>query len=324
MKKYIPVIIIILTVLLSKHCLQEAFDPGFYERQQKVELFYLPSVEASRIMCFGFNNLYADYLFINSIVYFMDHFKGDKDYEYLQHQFDIIVELDPYFTKAYTFGALAFFIAFNNLEKPVSFLLKAYRHMPANWRLIQEIAFYYYQFRDYKNASEWYLKASELEGLPASMKNRFLQLHYSSLELTGEFDKARYLWFDLYLNAEDNVTKELAARRLFLIFDLENIKNINYALDIYKSMHGRNPQSLAELQRQEYSNFQLYNELYPDKKYIYSALWGNILLDQMFLEEYTEYNVPADFKLLYPFYLFPEMDDLHKYIGIYLAERSGK
>ncbi len=322
MKRLFSAGLLILMLFSAKYLLQSFYDKGFYERQQKVELFYLPSVKTSSILCFGFNNLYADYMFISSIVYFMEHFKGDNDYEFLKHQFDIIAELDPYFTKAYTFGALTLFIAYNNLEMPVSYLMKAYSHMPSNWRLIQEIAFYYYQFKDYKNASEWYLKASKVSGISKSLKNRFLQLYYSSLELTGEFDKAKYLWLDLHLNAEDEITKELSARRLFLIFEAENIRKINQALFIYKAIYSKNPPDLEELKKENFADFSLHNEICPQKGYIYSKIYGNILIDEQFLPDLEEHHISIGFNQLYPFYFMPEKEMLYEGIQRYISERG--
>lgn len=306
----------------GKHFLQEAYDDGYYARRREVELFYLPSVESSKIISFGFNNVYSNYLFIRSLTYFLDHFKGDKDYEYLEHQYNIIVELDPYFTKAYTFGSLALFIAHDSLEKPIRLLMKGWQIMPHNWRLIQEIAFFYYQYKMYDRAAEWYLKASEIDGLDENLKRRFIQLYYTCLELKGDFEMAKYSWLDLYLYSEDDITKELAAKRLFLIFEVENIKNIINALEIYRAINKSSPKSLEDLLQEEYSSFFLHNELYPAKGYIYSENIGNILIDYMLLSDFDEYGVPIDFNQIYPFYYFPETEEIYKSIYLYLEKKT--
>lgn len=322
MKKLIILICILSFAFIVKHSLQKVYDDGFYERQREIELFYLPSVESSKIISFGFNNVYSNYLFINSLAYFLEHFKDNRDYEYLEHQYNLITGLDPYFTRAYTFGALTYFIAFNSPEKPVELLMRGYEKMPNNWRIIQEIAFFFYQFQDYENAAAWYLRASEVEGLPESMRKRFLQLHYNSIELKGDIEMAKYLWFDLYLNADDDITREISARRLFLLYEIYNIKNIYDALSIYRNINNQYPESLYKLKEQEYARFTLYNEIMPQKEYIYSSKLGNILLDILLYPDFIEYNIPVSFNQLYPFYYFPKTEELFVSLDNYIQEED--
>lgn len=312
MKRALSLIIVIIFLFTSKYIVQGLYDSGFYERRQDIELFFLPSLESSRIISFGFDNVYSNYIFIRSLSYFLDHFKENKDYEYLEHQYYLITGLDPYFTRAYTFGALTFFIAFNSYEKPIELLMKGHSFMPSNYRIIQDIAFFHYQFKNYGQAAEWYLKASQLEGIPRQTRERFLRLYYTSLELKGDISMAKHLWFDLYIHSEDDITKELAARRLYLLYEVENIKKIAEAIDIYNSFNQENPFSLEYLSGMHYADFSTFNLLYPQKQYTYSKTLGNILVDYLLIDDLSEYDIYLSFDQIYPFYDFPDRDTLYQ------------
>ena len=315
MKRVIAVLCLVLLFLALKFSLQTHVDPRFNERVQERELYYLPKKHTVVFLSFGFRNLLADYLFMKSTFYFVKHFKGNRNFRYLQHLFAIVVALDPLFEKAYRFGAITMLSAYDDPQYALRFLRKGFAHIPGSWKIAKDIGLVYYSAKDYVEARKWFMQASNIPGAP---KSRMLMLYSSLTESIGQLRQALILWTDAFRHAEDQVTRSLAAQRLFVLHDYQNIHAIQTGLRAYKDLHGTYPESLAEMQKQATVSFALFNPIYPKQRYVYDPLHGTILVDYLYLQQMNEYGLTLRFDQIYPFMLYPDGNELQRNLDRYL------
>ena len=84
---------------------------------------------------------------------------------------DITTTLDPLFDIAYRFGSVFLAEAYpagaGRLDLAVKLLEKGLRARPDKWEYMEDIGFVYYWYaHDYRQAAEWFQKASEVPGAP--------------------------------------------------------------------------------------------------------------------------------------------------------------
>ncbi len=68
---------------------------------QTAELLYVPATAMSQLMMLGYDQAAADLIWLRTLGYFGKHFIADRQYDWLEHFLDQIIELDSRFQKVY-------------------------------------------------------------------------------------------------------------------------------------------------------------------------------------------------------------------------------
>ena len=139
------------------------------------EALYLPKGPALKVMSFGYQNVLSRLLWFNTNNYFGKHYRGDKNYKWLEHMCDLVTTLDPRAYKVYEFAALMLAWEANEPKKALKILTKGMNTPeleddPWFWKLTYLRGFtYMYFLNDSVRAIEDFKVAATLPNAPASV-----------------------------------------------------------------------------------------------------------------------------------------------------------
>jgi hypothetical protein len=181
----------------------------FLERQAERELLYFPNARITKAAAFGYDNLYSDWIWLQTIQYYGRHVISDRQYRYLAHMFDVLTTLDPHFIVAYNFGALLLATDDNNIPAADKLLEKGMWNNPERWQPSFIRGFINYVFvRDFRQASRWFLVSARRPNAP-DMAGRFAAF---SLRKGKDMETSRALWVELYNRSNNSTERDLAQR----------------------------------------------------------------------------------------------------------------
>jgi tetratricopeptide (TPR) repeat protein len=210
-------------------------------------VLYIRSAEAVRRMAISYSAVLADVYWIRALQYYGSTRlprDGAKDYSLLYPLLDITTTLDPRFQLAYRFGAI--FLAENypggagRPDLAISLLEKGARNQPDNWYYLEDIGFVHYWWRgDYREAADWFRKASEVPGAPWWMKS----MAAVTLAQGGDRRSSRLLWQSLLAHADNDWLRENAKLRLAQLDALDQIDQIQAVVRLYATRTGTFPAS---------------------------------------------------------------------------------
>jgi hypothetical protein len=197
------------------------------------DVLYVPSGAALSRMALGYDALLADVYWIRAVQYFGGQTLAERarlKRDLLYPLLDITTTLDPYFNIAYRFGSV--FVA-EGAPKPgrpdlaIALLEKGMRAVPERWQYPYDIAFvYYWWLQDYRRASEWFSRAGAVPGAPEWMPG----LAAITAARGGDRRGARFLWRQIYENAEQEYMRVSAEHRLVQLDILDELDRLNAAL----------------------------------------------------------------------------------------------
>jgi tetratricopeptide (TPR) repeat protein len=237
--------------------------------------YYIPSSTFLKIASLGQRNFWADLIFIWSIQYF-DRYGLEVRDDYLFHTYDVITDLDPLFHEAYVFGNL--FLSIDRRWDLIYKLTdKGLELNPKNWILAWDAGTYaFFQQKDYTRALDYFRIAMERNPTDARMK----KLVANAYKYRGDYEDSLLYWKELRKYYE---TDETTQGRFFLfaaernIFDLTikiDLRNLQAAVDTYKTVKGRLPSTLDTLVR---GGFLKFLPLDPEgKNYLYDPVTGSV------------------------------------------------
>ena len=224
--------------------------PGVWKQREQLRLaipagYTIPS-KYSRILAIGHDGLLSDYLFLKVATFFGGRIVSgyplnEDDWQFVIQGLDVITDLDPYFVDPYMLveGLLAW-----DAGKPHDanrLLAKGMKHRDFDWRLPFFIGFnQFYFLKDYKSASSYIMKASQLPGSPAYLSTLGARLAYYG----GKSKTALLFLKDMLAEASDPLLKNRLQTRLLA---LERAVEIEEALDRFREFEGGSPDTLSEL-----------------------------------------------------------------------------
>jgi hypothetical protein len=213
------------------------------------ELLYLPSGKYIKVVVLGFDNLFADILWLRAIQYFGGHFMGDRNYAMLNRIFEVITTLEPSFIDVYRFAAMALGEEAHKYKETTDLLWKGTYSNPQSWQIPYDLGFFLlYTVKDYDGALKAYSIATTRPGCPEFVQ-RIIPYIYDE---SGRTEIAKATWKGIYDNAKDGMTKEIADRNLKLIALKGYLKDMRDGLIAYKKKHGNFPPSLYSLVQEGY------------------------------------------------------------------------
>jgi tetratricopeptide (TPR) repeat protein len=192
----------------------------------------------------GFNGLIADWYWISALQYLGKKAVANKggfsvdnlkplNPKQLYPMLDTATTLDPKFVAVYSYGAII--LPSFDEEKAIKIAEKGIANNPNEWRLFQHLAYIYWKKGDFRKAASIYDKGSQLEGAPPFMKQMSARLEAEG----GSRDVARQIYQQMYDEATDDQTKNLAASRLLQTESFEERDVIRQILKDYQAKNNR-------------------------------------------------------------------------------------
>jgi hypothetical protein len=201
------------------------------DTRQVEEVLYVRSGAALQRMTLSFDALAADVYWIRAI----QHYGGDRlsgpqartKYQLLYPLLDLTTTLDPYFNIAYRFGAIFLSEAYpggpGRPDESVALLKKGMAAMPWKWQYPHDIGFvYYWRFRDYPTAAQWFQRAAEKPNAPLWLK----PLAASMLSRGEDRTAARFLWQQV-AQSEEAWLRRTAERSLLQLDAMDQIDQLD-------------------------------------------------------------------------------------------------
>jgi tetratricopeptide (TPR) repeat protein len=203
-------------------------------------------------LALGFDGVVADLYWMRTI----QHFGGDRRssrtagrFELLEPLLDVTTTLDPHFNVAYRYGAILLALAPpdgpGKPDRAIALLEKGLARNPHRWQYAYDSGFiHYFYTADYRAAGRWFERASRMPGAPSWI----VPLAAATLARGGDRTSARAMLVQLYESSEPYI-RPAAERGLLQLRALDEIDQLQGAIDRYTSETGVPPQSWIDLMR---------------------------------------------------------------------------
>ena len=229
---------------------------------------YITSGSALRRLSGAYNALAADVYWIRAIQYY-GAAKGrlasqplapeppptlaaveSTEFSQLYTLLNITTTLDPLFDIAYRFGSVFLAEAYpagaGRADLAVKLLEKGFRARPDKWGYMEDIGFVYYWYaHDYRQAAEWFQKASEVPGAPVWLK----PLAATTLAQGGDRRSSRTMWERILQSADIDWLRKSAEHHLLQFRALDQIDALQSRLDAFAKVRGGPPADWATVLR---------------------------------------------------------------------------
>lgn len=93
-------------------------------------LNYLLSGAFLKGTALGYDEAFADFLWVKAVGYFGSHVKTDQDYTWLMHMLRLTAELDPRYESPYEFAGVILPSELNKVDEGIAFLKEGVRNIP--------------------------------------------------------------------------------------------------------------------------------------------------------------------------------------------------
>jgi hypothetical protein len=197
-------------------------DRWYHTDKPEEQILYVRSVETMRRMSLSYDALVADVYWIRALQHYgSERLAQDRPaavgqkFALLYPLLDLATSLDPRFNIAYRFGAL--FLSEpppggpGRSDQAIMLLQKGIKEMPERWEYYQDAGFvYYFGYKDYKKAAEWFRRGSEIKGAPWFLKS----LAANTLAKGHDRRASRLLYQVIAETADNDFMKKDAIRRL--------------------------------------------------------------------------------------------------------------
>jgi len=208
-------------------------------------IIYLPSGEYLKYVTFGFDSLLADIVYIWAIQYYSNYSIRNR-FDYLEHIFSIISELDPYYLDPYRVGALIAWYEGRRIDLALRVLDLGIKKNPNDWVLPLEAGHYAQMYKkDYKLAQYYYGIAKKIKGAPAIVHRLYAHAAFRAMDLATAYKN----WLEIYQTAKDERIKKIAYNHLYRTKATIDKIRLTKAIKKYKKIYRRLPMNLNQLVR---------------------------------------------------------------------------
>jgi tetratricopeptide (TPR) repeat protein len=212
------------------------------------EVLYISSPKLLKRLALGYDGLLADVYWTRTVQYFGGtHSHGGGTYKLLWPMLNITTQLDPHLIPAYEFGG-TFLIAkppqgAGDPEKAIELVRYGIQNNPGDWHLYYNLAFIYYDKKDYRHAAEAFLRASQLPNAHPFLKIMAAQMAQHG----GELNTARMMWSATLQTSHDALIRANAAAHLRAIQVDEDVTVLEQLVEKYRDRTGRVPKAFSEM-----------------------------------------------------------------------------
>ena len=191
---------------------------------QNLEVLYVPGTPQLRLMFLGYDQLAADVVWLRVLSYFDRHFRGDREYEWLEYFLDQIITLDPAFHAIYHWAGTNVLygrrFTNENVELSNRFYRLALEREPDDYEAAYRLGMNYYvemrsedldEQRAFKETGLTYLERAA--NTPGSSQ-RLRHLVASISRKLGKEQLALQYLLDLYVQTDDVEKRENLGQRI--------------------------------------------------------------------------------------------------------------
>lgn len=192
----------------------------------------------------GFEGLIADWYWMQSLQYIGDKMlktEGTINLDNLKPLnprllyplLDNATDLDPRFLVVYSYGAVV--LPAIDPEQAIKITQKGIRENPNEWRLYQHLGYIYWRLGKFDKAFEAYSEGGKINGAPT-----FFQMMAAQMKTHGgSRETARAMYQQMFDEAQDSQTKEIAKIRLAQLDSLDERDAIRSVLQNFKEKNNR-------------------------------------------------------------------------------------
>jgi len=200
-------------------------------------------MSAKRTAASPLESLAADLVYLWSIQYYSTPTIDDR-FNYLDHVFSIISELDPRFTDPYEVGALIAVAEAHNTDLAFKILDMGFAKCPDQWLFPFDAGHIALMtLKNYDLAMKYFKACMEIPGSPVFVR----RLYANALYKKGDIQTSWETWLEIYKTAPDEPTKKTASNHLYEVKAAIDSGVIAEAVKKYKERFGRLPETLGEL-----------------------------------------------------------------------------
>lgn len=275
-KKRLLLGIIFIGLMVATGHLQYRYDANRDYFSERDVFVTLPSGKTLKIISFGFQNLVADMLFIWSIQFYSTQYLTNS-YDYLEHVFNIITDINPGYKEPYIVGSWIMALEASNVRMAIRLLQKGAQNMKDEWIFDYECGFYAYKYlKDYGLAEKFFEKAAANPSAPQLIHRKRAHMVYMKDNLGYAYE----LWLEIYKKAADKLERRAARIHLQQIkFEIDK-KWLEEKINLYRQRYKRNPAHLNQLVRAGLAA-QIPKDL-KGKDYIYSPETGKVTAKKVY------------------------------------------
>jgi hypothetical protein len=277
------VLLVLFAGVIGLQMVRERMAPLALPKGASGNLLYVRSADFMKRAALSYDSLLADVYWVRAVQHYGRtklSSNPDKQYDLLYPLLDLTTSLDPQFNVAYRFGSI--FLAEpppagpGRPDQAVALLTKGLKQQPTRWEFAQDIGFvYYWWFRDYQRAADWFTRASRFPDAPSWMA----PLAAVSLAEGGSLATSRQLWLRIMRDAspEEEWIRAQGELRLRQIDALELIDRLEERVKQYETKVGELPATWEDMVR---TGFLRAIPLDSDRKpFQLNPYWGLVTLD---------------------------------------------
>jgi tetratricopeptide (TPR) repeat protein len=127
--------------------------------------------------------------------------------------------------------------------KAIELVRYGIQNNPGDWHLYYDLAFIYYDQKDYRNAAEAFLRGSQLPGAHPFLKIMAAQMAQHG----GDLQTARMMWSATYQTTRDALIRANAAAHLRAIQVDDDVTALENLVQRYHDRTGRYPDTFVEM-----------------------------------------------------------------------------
>jgi hypothetical protein len=206
-------------------------------------IIYIPSGKSLKYVTFGYHSLMADLVYLWAIQYFSDQTIWER-FDYLDHIFGIIAELDPQYLDPYEIGALIAVYDAKDLNLALTILDRGIEKNPTEWIMPLQAGHFAQMFaKNFEVAQKYYKMTVEIEGAPEIAQ----RLYANAAFRISDYKTAWQNWHEIYESATDPRVIKIASNHLYRTKAAMDFEALQSAIESYKNKHGRYPSDLEQL-----------------------------------------------------------------------------
>ncbi|HZC67453.1 MAG TPA: hypothetical protein VE201_02430 [Nitrospirales bacterium] len=233
-----------LLLFVGLHLLQVRIDEQRAVTPKLQRFMYLPRGEYLRVAVLGYEQVVADFLWIQSIQAMGERKVTEEAGHWIYRALDVITTLDPKFVRVYEAGGVALVTLVVLVEESNRILEKGIQYNPDYWALPFLLGFnYYFELHDDAKAADYIAKASRLQGAPEYLAQLAARLYVSAREPQIAID----FLAQMYEQTSDENVKSVLERRLKEVVVERDLQLLEGTLSRYRARYRRPPERLEDL-----------------------------------------------------------------------------
>ena len=215
------------------------------EEDASRRLLYLPNGRFLKVASLGYPTFVADMIYLWSIQFYGGYSDRMDRFAYLNHIYgQVITRLDPQFVDPYLVGALILVSEKKDVENALNLLDQGIAANPTDWLMPYEAGFWAYDTaHDYERAAEYFRRAMEIPGAPASTR----RLNAEMINKQGDKTTSLLLWSGILAETSEDRVRAVAANH---VHDLQidvDVAQLEELAAHFLDRKGRLPRTVGEL-----------------------------------------------------------------------------